>query len=255
MGFIVRWLRLMPLAGLALLAPAQERGAAAPILERLERNMSFRTAYVEAEVVITAKNRVSAKTFFAYLEGTERTWVEYVSPARDRGLRVLRTADDLRIYLPSARKVMKIRNGRRQRRGYADFSFDDVAELAVDLRGQFASDELAAEMFAGRPCHLLRLVAKVPGRTYPLRKMWVDAETAVCLRIQFFTRSGTLARELTAADVRPFATRFYPTRFVMVDRLRKGAQTEIVLKKIVFDVELPPGIFDAANLIPAAVSG
>ena len=121
MGFIVRWLRLMPLAGLALLAPAQERGAAAPILERLERNMSFRTAYVEAEVVITAKNRVSAKTFFAYLEGTERTWVEYVSPARDRGLRVLRTADDLRVYLPSARKVMKIRNGRRQRRGYADF--------------------------------------------------------------------------------------------------------------------------------------
>ena len=252
MGANIQWLWLMPAVLLAAFGTAQESITADSILERLDRNTSFKTAYVEGEMIITAKDRVSSKSFFAYFESSERTFIEYVSPARDRGVRMLRNAKDLQIYLPSARKVMKIKSGRQQRRLGSDFSFDDIANLTVNLKNQFGAEVLGAEMFDGRLCHLMRLVPRVPGQTYSFRKMWVDQETAVNLRTQFFTRSGKLAKELTSADIRSFGVRFYPTRLIMADQLRKKSQTEIILKKIIFDIPVPPGIFDEKNLIPVA---
>lgn len=242
---------LLSALGLMAIVFAQGTESADAVLERMEGNFSFLTAYFSGETIITNKSRVATKAFFAYLEGRENFFLEYVSPARDRGMRLLRQGGDLLLYLPSARKVLKIKKGRQQRRLESDFSLDDIAEMSGSLRGRFRAELLGDETVDGRPCRLLRLVALEPGQTYAVRLLWVGKETAVSLRCQYFTRSNKLARELAASDIRQSGRRFFAGRFVMTDCLRKNSRTEIVLKEMAFDVPLPPGIFDEKNLKPA----
>jgi len=243
------WLGTIGLA-LTAAAIAQEMESADAVLARLERNLSFRTAYFSGETIITTRGRVATKAFFAYLEGRENFFLEYVSPERDRGQRLLRKGGDLLLYLPSARQVLKIGKGRQRRLG-SDFSLDDIVDMSGGLRDRFSAELLGDEAVDGRSCYLLRLAALEPGQTYAVRLLWVDKETAVALRCQYFTRSNKLARELVAADIRPSGPRFFAGRFVMSDCLRKNSRTVVFLREMTFDAPLPPGIFDEKNLVPA----
>lgn len=239
--------------GLAAVLFAQTPDAVDAVLERLERNLSFKTAFFRGETIISHKSRVAHKTFFAYQEGLDNFFLEYVSPERDRGQRLLRRGDALFLYLPSARKVLKIGKSRQRRLG-STFTLDDIADFRGDLRRRFSAELLGEETIEGRSCDLLRLAALQPGQTYATRLLWLDRETAVVLRCQYFTRGGKLARELTAGDIRQAGQRFFAGRFVMTDCLRKNSRTEVVLKEMAFDVPIPPGTFDEKNLAPPAIT-
>lgn len=243
---------LLSALGFMAVVFAQGAESADVVLERLERNFSFKTAYFSGEMIITSKNRAATKAFFAYLEGKENFFLEYVSPERDRGQRLLRKGDDLLLYLPSARKVLRIGKSRQRRLGSA-FSLDDIVDMSTSLSDRFSAELLSEETIDGRPCHLLRLAALEPGQTYAVRLLWVDKETAVVLRCQYFTRSNKLARELAAGDIRQSGPHFLAGRFVMTDLLRRNSRTEIVLKEMSFDVPIPQGTFDEKNLAPAEI--
>ncbi|MCX6556779.1 MAG: outer membrane lipoprotein-sorting protein [Candidatus Aminicenantes bacterium] len=242
---------LLSALGLAAVVFAQGTESTDAVLARLERNLAFKTAYFSGETIITSKSRVASKAFFVYLDGRDNFFLEYVSPERDRGQRLLRQGGDLLLYLPSARKVLKIGKGRQQSRLGSDFSLEDIVDMSNSLRGRFSAELLGDETVEGRPCRLLRLSALEPGQTYATRLLWVDKETGVALRCRYFTRSNKLARELVAGDIRQTGPRFFAGRFVMSDCLRKNSRTEIVLKEMAFDVPIPPGTFDEKNLVPA----
>ncbi|MCK5056985.1 MAG: outer membrane lipoprotein-sorting protein, partial [Candidatus Aminicenantes bacterium] len=91
--------------------------------------------------------------------------------------------------------------------------------------------------------------SKIKKQTYFTRKIWVDKERFVGLKEELFAKSGKLLKVLTVDSIESFKNRYYPTRITMIDKLRKNSSTEMIIKKIDFDITIPPGTFSERRLM------
>lgn len=229
---------------------AQDGPSAFDILEKIDENMVFTTARSDVDMIITIKGRVITKKMTSWSEGNSRSYIEFLSPARDKGTKMLRMDDIVKIYYPSAERIMRLSGHMlRQSMMGSDFSYEDMTERATKLREEYEGAVLPDEELDGRPCHVLTLTSKKPKQTYFTRKIWVDKERFIGLKEELFAKSGKLLKILTIADVKSFKNRTYPTRIIMTDQLRKNSKTEMVITAIDFDIKIPDGTFSERRLL------
>jgi len=223
------------------------------ILVKIDQNMVFKTAYSEIDMIITIGKRVVEKKLISYSEGIEKSFIEFLSPARDRGTKMLKTGKVLKIYFPSAERIMRLSGHMlRQSMMGSDFSYEDMTETAEELKKEYNVRLLSEEAFAGVQCYVLELESKIENKTYFFRKIWVDKEKFIGLKVELYAKSGKLLKVMRALDIQSFKNRYYPTKIVMEDKLRKNSKTEMVLKKIDFDISISPNIFSERNLMRKA---
>lgn len=229
---------------------AQEEMSAFDILDKIDQNMVFETAHSEIDMIITIKNRTITKQMISYSRGNERSYIEFLSPPRDKGTKMLKIVDIVKIYYPSAERVMRL-SGHMLRRSMmgSDFSYEDMTERAKKMREEYSGEIKGEETLIGRPCYLLVLTSKIPKQTYFTRKIWVDKERFIGLKEELYAKSGKLLKVLTVDDIKSFKNRFYPTRITMEDKLRKNSKTEMVIKKIDFDISIPDETFSERRLM------
>lgn len=229
---------------------AQQQPSAFDILDRIDGNMVFTTAYSEVDMNITIRNRTIKKSMISYAEGNEKSYIEFLSPPRDRGTKMLKLGEIVKIYYPSAERIMRL-SGHMLRRSMmgSDFSFEDMTERAKKMREEYSGEIKGEETVAGRPCYVLVLTSRIEKQTYYTRKIWVDKERFVGLKEELYARSGKLLKVLTVDEIRNIDNRFYPVRITMADKLRQNSSTEVVLKKIDFDVDIPPDTFSERHLM------
>ena len=53
---------------------SQEELSAFDILDKIDQNMVFKTAYAESDMIITVKNRIITKSMISYSEGNEKVY-------------------------------------------------------------------------------------------------------------------------------------------------------------------------------------
>jgi len=235
------------------LTPQRSAGqalTAEEILARLDDNMVFETAYAEIEMVITIGRRVIKKELISYTKGTENSFIEFLSPARDRGTKMLKTGKVLKVYFPSAERVMRLSGHMlKQSMMGSDFSYEDMTENAEELKKEYQVELLGEEIFNDNPCYVLELESRDESKTYFFRKIWVDKEKFIGHKVEFSAKSGKLLKVMTVADIQSFRNRYYPTRVTMVDKLREDSKTEMMIKNIQFDIVIPEGTFTERNLM------
>jgi outer membrane lipoprotein-sorting protein len=226
-----------------------ENPSAVDILGNIDRNMVFETAYLEVDMRITIKNRTINKSWNSYLLGSEQSYVEFLSPPRDKGTRILKIRDVVKIYYPSAERVMRL-SGHMLRQSLmgSDFSYEDMTQRGTKLKEEYTAEIRGEEEFQGRPCYLLLMTSKTKKQTYFTRKTWVDKEHFVGLKEEFYARSGKLLKVLTVKDIEAINNRFYPTRIIMEDKLRGNSKTEMVIEKVDFDIPIPEDTFNERRL-------
>ena len=230
-------------------SPGQEL-TAEDILTRIDDNMVYESAYSEIDMIITIGKRVIKKELISYAEGIEKSFVEFLSPARDRGTKMLKVGKVLKIYFPSAERVMRLSGHMlRQSMMGSDFSYEDMMETAEELKEEYQVKLLGEEIFNDAPCYVLELESRDERRTYFFRKIWVDKEKYIGHKIEFSAKSGKLLKVMTVGDIQSFENRHYPTRVTMEDKLRKNSKTEMVIKTIQFDAPIPEGTFTERNLM------
>jgi len=220
------------------------------ILALRDKNMVFETSYSEIDMIITIGKRVIEKKLTSYTEGTEKSFIEFLSPARDRGTKMLKTGKVLKIYFPSAERVMRLSGHMlRQSMMGSDFSYEDITETAEELRKEYDVKLIGEELFAGAQCYVLELESKIENKTYFFIKIWVDNERYIGLKVEFYAKSGKLLKVLTVGDIKSFKNRYYPTKVTMEDKLRKNSKTEMIIKNIEFDIQIPRETFTERNLM------
>lgn len=229
---------------------SQEGLSAFDILDKIDKNMVFKTVYAESDMIITIKGRVITKSMISYAEGNEKSYVEVLSPARDKGTKILKIDDIIKIYYPSAERVMRL-SGHMMRQSMmgSDFSYEDMTERAKKMREEYAGEIKEDEELNGRKCYVLTLTSRIPKQTYFTRKIWVDKERFVGLKEELYAKSGKLLKVLTVDEIQSFKNRYYPVKITMADMLRKNSKTEMVMKKIDFDIAIPPGTFSERRLM------
>lgn len=229
---------------------AGEELTAEGILAKIDQNMVFETAYSEVDMIITIKKRVVEKKLVSFSEGIEKSFIEFLSPARDRGTKMLKTGKVLKIYFPSAERVMRLSGHMLQQSMMgSDFSYEDMTETSEELKKEYHVKLLGEEVFAGVQCYILELESKLENKTYFFRKIWVDNEKFIGLKVELYAKSGKLLKVLTVEGIKSFKNRYYPTKVTMEDKLRKNSKTEMIIKSIKFDIPIPAGTFTERNLM------
>ena len=226
-----------------MLALAAQAPSAEALLDKMDANLTFDA---RRSVVLMTVEGKRTRTFemVSFGRGEEDSAMEYVSPARDKGTKMLKLGDELWIYLPSVDRVQKI-SGHMLRQGMmgSDLSYEDMM-ASREMRKRYDAKVVGEETIAGRACWKLELKAKDDSVTYPKRVTFVDKETYIPAKQELFALSGLLLKTWTMTDVREFAGgRRFPTRMTVQDHVKKESITRLEFKELEFGIEFPKEIF------------
>lgn len=214
------------------------------IVRRVDANMAFGTARMESKMVIHVGDEVRTKTLVSYAEGRTKSYAEFLSPPRDKGVKYLKLGDNMWMYLPSVDKIIKIAGHMlRQSMMGSDFSYEDALESSKLLEKYEV--ELVGQDDAN---YILDLIAKVKEVTYYQRKIWVDKKTFIPVKEELFAKSGKKLKVMELSEIKKFGSRYYPIYMSMQNLLRKDSKTEMIITKVQFDIYIDPTTFTQAKL-------
>jgi len=230
------------------------------IIDQIDANMTYGSAYFESKMIIHVGDEIREKRLFSYAKGKDKSFSKFTYPARDKGVKYLKIEDNMWIYMPSVEDTIKIAGHMlRQSMMGSDLSYEDALESSKlrDKYDAFITGEetisvtyprFGKEITKKFNCYVIELIAKVKKVTYYKRKIWVDKTTYVPIRSELFAKSGKKLKVQTLADIRSFGNRYYAMYFTMKNLLRKNSLTEMVITKAQFDIKLDESIFTLRNL-------
>jgi outer membrane lipoprotein-sorting protein len=218
------------------------------ILKKVDDNFTARNRMADTTMII--KGRRASRTVKArsWIQGTEKSFTEYLSPAREKGTKMLKLEDELWIYSPSADRIIKIAGHMlRQSMMGSDVSYEDSMEDPV-LSNIYDVMLAGKEDINGRRCFVLELTAKKDEVAYHSRKMWVDEERYLPLKEDRYAKSGKLLKTFMISEVFRIGGRWYPKKMVFKDVLKKGSGTEFIIDSVRFNIDIPKHLFSKASL-------
>ncbi|MFH1709494.1 MAG: outer membrane lipoprotein-sorting protein [bacterium] len=229
-------------------------------IRKMDSNMTFDTAYIESRMVIHVEDQIREKRFISYSKGRDTGYSEFISPARDKGVKYLKLKDNMWIYMPSVEKTIKIAGHMlRQSMMGSDISYEDAME-STKLLDKYTATLISEETVtipystgtgtvnAKYNCFVVDLMSKVKEVTYWHRRIWVDKATYVPVKEELFAKSGKKLKVQTLGNVQKFDDRYYPVYYTMKDLLRANSLTEMFITKAEFNINMPSDIFTERNL-------
>ena len=218
------------------------------ILDKVDRNMSSKNRIMESSMTIHGKRSSRILTSKTWSEGTEKSFSEYLSPAADKGTKMLKLEGQLWIYSPSTDRIIQI-SGHLLRQSVmgSDLSYEDMMDDRK-LTDIYNAKILKEEKIGDRSTYLLQLTAKVNDVAYYSQKIWIDAERFIPLKQEMYAKSNQLLKRTELSDVKQIQGRWFPTTIVYKDMLKQGNGTEFKMTSILFDQKIPEYIFSKAAL-------
>ena len=221
---------------------------ATAILNKVDDNINSNTSITKSDMIIYGRRNQRTVTSVGYSEGKNKSFSEYLAPARERGTKMLKLEDNLWIYSPSTDRTIQL-SGHMLKQSLlgSDLSYEDMMENRK-LAEMYNAKVIGEETIDDRKTWVLQLNAKVDDASYDSRKIWVDTERYVPLREELFAKSGQLLKRTELKDVKKIDGRWYPTKMNYKDMLKDGKGTDFIVLEIEFDVEIPAYIFSKAAL-------
>lgn len=221
---------------------------AATILEKVDQNMTSKNRIFESAMTIHGKRTNRTITSKAYSESNKKSFTEYLSPASEKGTKMLKLEGQLWIYSPSTDRIIQI-SGHLLRQSVmgSDLSYEDMMEDRK-LTDVYTAKILGEEKIGDRTTWLLELTAKVEDVAYYSQKIWVDNERYVPLKQELYAKSGQLLKRMELKDIIKVQGRWFPTTIVYKDMLKDGSGTEFKMNDIKFNQDIPEYKFSKASL-------
>ncbi|MGB2762811.1 MAG: outer membrane lipoprotein-sorting protein [Candidatus Aminicenantaceae bacterium] len=227
---------------------AQEPPSGEDILKRVDANIGSDNKISVAEMTIHGRRGSRTIKSRSWLQGQDKSFTEYLAPAREAGTKMLKLGDQLWTYIPSTDRTIKI-SGHMMRQSVmgSDLSYEDMMEDPKLLK-LYHANVIGEEVILDRACWVLELTAKVKSTAYHSRKIWVDKERYVSLREDRIARSGKLLKTFEVKEIRRIQNRWVPTHMIFKDVLKSGKGTEFVIEDIEFNASIPEHVFTKASL-------
>lgn len=218
------------------------------ILKDIDKNMSAESRIVESTMVVHGKRNDRTMTSKSYTTGTTKGFSEYLSPARDKGTKMLKLDKEMWVYSPSTDRTIMI-SGHMLRQSVmgSDLSYEDMMDDRK-LHEIYTPEIVGEETYEGRPCYVMELTAKVPDVAYHSQKIWVDRDKLIPLKEELYAKSGQLLKRVLLSDIRQVQGRWYPMKMNYKDMLKDGEGTDWIITKIEFDKPIPEHVFSKAGL-------
>jgi len=219
------------------------------ILRRIDDNLYVDQAVSTATMIVHGRGGTRTITSKGWRKGRNRSLVEYLSPPREKGKKMLKLDDKIWTYTPEPNDRIIAISGHLLRQSVmgSDLSYEDITEnhRLVEL---YDAEVSGSEEFEGRDCWVVDLTAREEDVTYHSRKLWVDKERWLPLKEERFAKSGRLLKTTIIDEVFQVDGRWYPKRMTFKDMLQRGEGTEYIVDSIDFDVDIPDHMLTKAAL-------
>lgn len=230
-------------------AYAQDYPDGETILEKIDDNLVLDQATGTSVMIIHARSGTRTIKSNFWVKGRDKSYVEYVSPARERGKKMLKLGDKLWTYAPEpADRIITI-SGHLLRQSVmgSDMSYEDMMENNR-LRELYDAVVTGVEDIDGRSCWTIEMTSRGEDVAYHSRKIWVDRERYLPLKEERFARSGRLLKTTSIKEAFQSGDRWYMKRVIFKDVLSSGEGTEYIVEDIDFDAEIADLVFTKASL-------
>jgi len=218
------------------------------VLTKVDQNMSSRTRIFESSMTINGKRNsrtIGSKTMS---EGTKKSFTEYMSPASEKGTKMLKLQNQLWIYSQSTDRIIQISgNMLRQSVMGSDLSYEDMMDDRK-LTEIYSAKVTREEKIGDRNTFIVELTAKVEDVAYFTQKVWVDQERYIPLKEERYAKSGQLLKRVELKEVQKIQGRWFPTVILYKDVLKDGNGTEFKMSSLKFNEDIPDYIFTKAAL-------
>jgi len=209
--------RLLIALTLFATAPLRAEDAAA-ILAKVDQYRAPLTSFaIDVELTAsTPHDKDETSKFRVYGKGADRSVVEFLAPASEKGKLLLMLRDAMWFYMPTASRPIRISPLQRL---MGQASNGDVA------RTSFTVDYVAKSVVEDDKAFVLDLAAKDSDIAYSRVKLWVDKTSYEPLRADFYVVSGKLIKRAVYRDFGILAGRHVVTGIVIDHLLRPGYRT------------------------------
>jgi outer membrane lipoprotein-sorting protein len=219
------------------------------ILNKIDQNMVVDQAISLATMIVHGRTGDRTITSKNWIKGKDKAFVEYLSPAREKGTKMLKLGDQLWTYTPEPTDRIITISGHLLRQSVmgSDLSYEDMTENDK-LVEQYDAIVEGEEAVDGRQCFVLKLTAKEQDVAYYARKLWVDVERWLPLKEERYAKSGKLLKTTNIIEVFQSDNRWYPKKMIFKDMLSTGKGTEYIIESIDFNAEIPDYMLTKAAL-------
>lgn len=171
---------------------------------------------IDVELTSFEGTRAEESKFRVYGKGSDKSVVEFLAPATEKGRYLLMLRDAMWIYLPSSSRPVRISPMQRL---MGQASNGDVARttFTVDYDAKSASEEGDA--------WVVELEAKDPAVSYKRVRLWIDKTSYEPRRADFYVASGKLLKRAHYKKFGMMAGRRVVTEIEIEDLLRAGNRT------------------------------
>ena len=219
------------------------------IIVKMDRNLNAKSRVLRSKMVVHGRRSSRIIESKNWVIGTDKSFTEYLSPAREAGTKMLKLDDKLWTYSPQTDRVIQI-SGHMLRQSVmgSDMSYNDMMEDRP-LQEIYKATITGNEKIEGRDHWVITMEARIKGLPYPKRKTWVDKEFFLPSREELYAKSGKLLKTSTLSDIKKIQRRWFPGKFIYKDELKRNSRgTEWIIDDIEFDVNIPSSRFSKALL-------
>lgn len=179
---------------------------------------------IDVELISNDGKHSETSKFRVHGRGADRSVVEFVAPASEKGKYLLMLRDAMWIYLPSTSRPIRISPLQRL---MGQASNGDVA------RASFSVDYIPVSAVEEGDAWVVELVARDPSTSYGRIVLWVDRKSSEPRRADFHVASGKLTKRAHYRRFGELASRRMATVIEIEDLLRKGHTTVMKYSNLV----------------------
>ncbi|UCF63667.1 MAG: outer membrane lipoprotein-sorting protein [bacterium] len=218
------------------------------LLDKIDQNMSSDSRVFTSKMVIHGRRGSRTVESKTWAIGEEKSFTEYLAPAREKDTKMLKLEDQLWMYSPATDRTIQI-SGHMLRQSVmgSDLSYEDMMD-DKKLQTHYTAAVVGTDTIESRPCWILELQAKTKDVAYEMRKLWVDQQRYLPLRQELYAKSGKLLKRMELSEIVRHGKRWYPMHILFKDMLKDGKGTEFMVDDIEFDVTIPDYRFSKASL-------
>lgn len=184
--------------------------------------------------------------------GEVATLIRFTAPADIDGTGLL-TVDSAAgesnqwIYLPAMQRTRRVDSSRKGGRFVnSDYYFEDLRDRKpnMDLHRLIGRERIGEV-----DCEVLEsLPAEASNSVYKRRLSWIDPESLLPLRIDFFEKNADTASKRLIVDRREQVQGYWTVMDSTLTDLANGHLTRLVVERIAYDRDLPERLFSAKAL-------
>ncbi|MEO0162517.1 MAG: outer membrane lipoprotein-sorting protein [candidate division WOR-3 bacterium] len=194
--------------------------------------------------IINKNGETKKREVQLYQKGANKRLVKVLSPADQKGIGFLSLPDDLLyVYLPAYKKTRRIAaHVKNQKFVGTDFTYED-------LEAKRYADKWQSEGLKNEGEFYLLILTPKPGHIseYARVNLYVRKDDFFPVKSEFFNKKGMMIKQMEIPKTEKIKEYLIPKNYVMQD-LRSGNRTEIVLEEIKVDTGLKDEIFTERNL-------